>query len=94
MEINMERLIEYLCSVKGRIELLWSFMGGLLFSMFANIQPDRSWDTGRWLSFFEESELYNKWDGIGRNDFLDEFILGFIFTFILVKSIEKYNSQK
>jgi len=79
--------------VKKWIEFLWSIMGGLLFSMIGSIRTGRDtvyFDTGRWLDF----NLYKRWDGFGPFDYLDEFIIGFIFTFILVKSIKKYKSLK
>ena len=44
----MERLIEYLCSVKGRIELLWSFMGGMLFSLLPMIKTTSGFNIRRW----------------------------------------------
>ena len=75
---------------KGWIERLWMVMGRLLFSMVPSIQTGndtRFFDTGRWLND-------RRWDGFGRSDYLDEFVLGSIFTFILIKSIKKYNSLK
>ena len=72
------------------IERLWSVMGGLVFSILPSIRTGtghRFFDSERWLDSY-------KWDGFGRNDYLDEFILGFIFTLILIKSIKKYNSLK
>ena len=79
--------------VRKWIEFLWSIMGGLLFSMIGSIRTGRDtvyFDTGRWLDF----NFYKRWDGFGLGDYLDEFVLGFIITFILVKSIKKYNSLK
>ena len=76
--------------VKKWIEFLWSVMGGLLFSILPSIRTGEgrnSFETGRWLNS-------RYWDGFGRFDYLDEFIIGFIFTFILVKSIKKYKSLK
>ena len=71
---------------KLRIERLWSVMGGLLFSLLPCVETDKDnyfFDIGRWFTF-------DRWNGFGRSDFWDEFIFGFIFTFILVKSIRRY----
>ena len=77
---------------KNWIERLWMVMGGLLFSMIGSFQSCsdcyRFFTIDRWLDFDR------RWDGFERSDFLDEFIVGFIITFILVKSIKKYNSLK
>ena len=73
---------------KGRIEFLWSVMGGLLFSMLPSLYlTGHYFSTQKWLDS-------DNWDGFGTLDYLDEFVLGFIFTFILIKSIKKYNSLK
>ena len=71
---------------KGWIEILWSIMGGLFFSMLPSLYlTEHYFSTQRWLHS-------GYWDGLGTIDYLDEFILGFFFTLILIKSIKKYNS--
>ena len=71
---------------KLKIELLWSVMGGLVFSILPSIR------TGEGYRFYSNERLLDihKWDDFGRSYYLDEFIVGFIFTFILVKSIRRY----
>ena len=67
---------------KGWIEILWSMMGGLLFSILPSIYTDERhyfFTLERWLDFD------SNWDGFGGSNYLDEFIFGFIFTFILIK---------
>ena len=81
----MKRVIEYLCSVKGRIELLWSVMGGLLFSLLPMIISG-SFNIRRWWRLMKLDLFY--WSG--SQTIFDEFVVGFIFTFILVKSIRRY----
>jgi hypothetical protein len=79
MEINM------ILKTKLGIELLWSVMGGMLFSMLPMFDTDFRFDIyQKWLH-------PHRWDDIGVGDNLDEFIFGFIFTYILVKSLRKYN---
>jgi hypothetical protein len=82
--------------VKKWIEFLWSVMGGLLFSILASIRTGegrRFFETGKWLHFDQRSGM-GSWDGFGQRYYWDEFFIGFIFTFILVKSIKKYRSLK
>ena len=79
MEINMK--------TKLWIERLWSVMGGLVFSILPSIRTGegyRFFGNERWLDI-------DKWDDFGRSYYLDEFIVGFIFTYIFVKSLRKYN---
>ena len=73
---------------KLRIELLWSVMGGMLFSQL----PLFGFSNGRF-------DIYKNWlnssywdySNLGTFCFLDEFIFGFIFTYIFVKSLRRYN---
>jgi hypothetical protein len=79
MEINMK------LKTKLKIELLWSVMGGMLFSMLPMFETGTRFDIyDRWLYQY-------RWDGIGELEYLDEFIFGFIFTYIFVVSLRKYN---
>ena len=69
------------------IEILWSIIGGLIFSMlpkfFASGGPDRSFSVYAW---------WQGMDGFGRysNDLLDEFMFGFCVTLIIIWSIKIY----
>ena len=75
---------------KGRIEFLWSIMGGLFFSIVGSFKTC----SGCYFFTIDTWLRSDKWNGFGYYYYLDEFIVGFIFTFILIKSIKKYNSLK
>jgi len=77
-----KRFIKWISSSKGRIEILWSVMAGMLFSMLSLLfSSGRSgyyhFGIGNW---FDRLYMY----------YLDEFIFGFIFALILIWSIKKY----
>ena len=78
------RFVKWISSYKGRIEILWSVMVGILFSML----PIFFATGGRsGFNFFKVKEWL---DRFFYNNFLDEFIFGFFFTLILIWSIKQY----
>jgi hypothetical protein len=78
MEINMK------LKTKLKIELLWSVMGGLLFSILPIFDRDMRFNIERWWGRMR----FDEW---GYTTVIDEFVVGFIFTYIFVKSLRRYN---
>jgi hypothetical protein len=80
---TMKRIfVKWITSSKGRIEILWSVMAGILFSMLVPLIRSASaggarFDLGRWFKYFDRF-------------YIDEFIFGFCFTLILIWSINQY----
>ena len=71
---------------KKMIEILWSVMGGLIFSMLPDL-----FKSGQSDSFPFDLELwYRDLFLFGHFRHLEEFIFGFFFTLILIWSIKKY----
>ncbi len=78
------------------IEILWSIFGGLFFSMlpglFQSGRPStRPFDITDW--FFDD--LFDGYNLFYRNwkTQMDEFLFGFVVTFILIWSIKKYRKS-
>ena len=74
-----------------KIEVIWSIIGGLFFSMmprfFQSGRPNvKQFDLGRW---FERDIL----DGFGYSGTLDEFLFGFIITAIIIMSVKAYKKR-
>lgn len=74
---------------KERIEIFWSFLGGLFFSMLplllsSGAPGNRRFNLMPWLdsTFFES----------GRHGFFDEFLFGAIITYLIIWTIKKYRS--
>jgi hypothetical protein len=75
-------LFTWITSIKGLIEVLWSVMAGILFSMLVPLIRSASadgarFDLGRWFKYFDQF-------------YIDEFIFAFCFTLILIWSIKQY----
>ena len=79
------RFVKWITSSKGRIEILWSVMVGVLFSMLPLFVSNK-FDTGKWFEYFVFGGPYRRSNYI----YFDEFIFGFIFTLTLIWSIKKY----
>jgi membrane protein CcdC involved in cytochrome C biogenesis len=79
------RFVKWITSSKGRIEILWSVMVGVLFSMLPLFVSNK-FDTGKWFEYFVFGGPYRRSNYI----YFDEFIFGFIFTLILIWSIKQY----
>jgi hypothetical protein len=82
IKTTTKSLFKWITSFKGLIEILWSVMAGVLFSMLSPLfsSGQAGWsrfDLGRWSKYFERF-------------FIDEFWFGFIFTLILIWSIKQY----
>ena len=72
---------------KKMIEILWSVMGGLIFSMLPYLFNSGQSD----YSPFNLERWYRGLGSFGGSlGLLDEFIFGFFFTLILIWSIKKY----
>ena len=76
------RFVKWITSFKGLIEILWSVMGGILFSIVGNLFSSGSsgssrFDIGLWFKYFDRF-------------YINEFIFGFCFTLILIWSIKQY----
>ncbi len=69
---------------KLKIELLWSVMGGLLFSLLPLFRTGITFNIEYWWKHMR----FDRW---GTLTTLDEFVVGFIFTYIFVKSLRRYN---
>lgn len=70
------------------IEFFWSVLGGLGVVLIKAIANSRRFD------IYNDVFDNKYWDGLGRYDHLDEFLLGFLITFILIWSIKKYKSSR
>jgi membrane protein CcdC involved in cytochrome C biogenesis len=79
-----KRFIKWISSSKGRIEILWSVMAGMLFSMLP-LLVSHKFHIGKWFEYF-----VNGWKSNSSLNYIDEFIFGFIFTLTLIWSIKKY----
>jgi len=75
-------LFTWITSIKGFIEVLWSVMAGILFSMLVPLIRSASADSSR----FDLSRWFNLFDRL----YIDEFIFAFCFTLILIWSIKQY----
>ena len=71
---------------KKMIEILWSVMGGLIFSML----PDLFNSGQSRYPPFNLEHWYRQLVSFGPIGHLEEFIFGFFFTLILIWSIKKY----
>jgi hypothetical protein len=71
---------------KKMIEILWSVMGGLIFSML----PGLFYSGTSGSSPFTLEDWYQDLVSFGSFGDLEEFIFGFFFTLILIWSIKKY----
>jgi hypothetical protein len=74
-----------------KIEILWSVLGGLFFSMlprfFASGRPQtKHFDIVRWI----ERDLF---DGFGYSGTFDEFLFGFFITAIIIWSVKAYKKR-
>lgn len=78
-------------SVKSKIELLWSFLGGFCFTVFVRVLENGASD-----SYFSwEDDIFRlrgwfnfNWFEVGEN--LEHFIFGFIVTYIIIWSLKIY----
>ena len=70
------------------IEILWSVMGGLIFSMLPQLFITGSSGAGTFS--IERWFIWWRWSSLDSSGSLDEFIFGFFFTLILIWSIKKY----
>ena len=73
---------------KKMIEILWSVMGGLIFSMLPQLFITGSSGAGTFS--IERWFIWWRWSSLDSSGSLDEFIFGFFFTLILIWSIKKY----
>ena len=76
--------------IKSRIELLWCFIVGIIFSMLPRLfysgRNDVSqFDLSRWLN--------NDLDDFGRYGTLDEFLFAFVTTYIIIWLLKKYRKS-
>ena len=71
---------------KTQIELIWSLMGGLLFSMMPRLFY------GNGSTFNLETWVAHDLDRFGNRGSLDELVFGFVVTFLLIWSIKQYRS--
>jgi len=82
IKTTTKSLFKWITSFKGLIEILWSVMGGILFSIVGNLFSSGSsgssrFDIGLWFKYFDRF-------------YINEFIFGFCFTLILIWSIKQY----
>jgi len=81
---------EYFKSIKFRIELLWSFLGGIVTTVgyrFLEVgSPEGSF---RW-----EMDIFrvNRWDRMSDPN-IGNFIFGFVITGIIIWSVKKYQKS-
>ena len=73
---------------KKMIEILWSVMGGLIFSMLPQLFITGRSGAGTFS--IERWFIWWRWSSLDSSGSLDEFIFGFFFTLILIWSIKKY----
>ena len=76
---------KWITSSKGRMEILWSVMVGILFSMLP-LFVSHKFDIGKWFEYFVFGGPSRRSNYI----YFDEFIFGFFFTLILIWSIKQY----
>ena len=81
----------YLKSVKFRIELLWSVLGGLGFTVLVKLiesgSPDDSFRLGS--DIFRASRWISR-HGNSMRDNADNFLFGFIVTALIIWSVKVY----
>ncbi len=72
---------------KGSIEILWSFIGGMMFSFLPILT-----NTGTKFNLSYWWRLLTKGHRYVGSGVQDEFIFGFLLTFILIWTIKRYRS--
>jgi membrane protein CcdC involved in cytochrome C biogenesis len=85
IKTTTKSLFRWITSFKGLVEILWSVMVGILFSMLP-LFVSHKFDIGKWFEYFVFGGPYRSSNYI----YFDEFIFGFCFTLILIWSIKQY----